>query len=85
MNNKKRYQKIFVNDECVVDFTEQNVNAFNVASGNLFFDTNGKLQEGRDPSALMMSFLCDDRSNLAQTPLYRCSGTSHLNWYTINS
>lgn len=85
MNNKKRYQKIFVNDDCVVDFTEQNIKAFNVASGNLFFDTNGKLQEGRDPSALMMSFLCDDRSNLAQTPLYRWSGTSHLNWYTINS
>jgi hypothetical protein len=48
MNNKKRYQKIFVNDECVVDFTEQSVSIGSVISGNTFFDTNGMLQKGNN-------------------------------------
>jgi hypothetical protein len=46
MNNKKRYQKIFVNDECVVDFTEQTITAEDVAEGKIFYDTSGKLQTG---------------------------------------
>ena len=46
MNNKKRYQKIFVNDEPIIDFTEQKVNTASVLSGNTFFDTQGNLQTG---------------------------------------
>jgi hypothetical protein len=46
MNNKKRYQKIFVNDNCVVDFTEQSINAHAVLSGNTFFGTDGQLKKG---------------------------------------
>ena len=46
MNNKKRYQKIYVNGDCVVDFTEQNITAEDVAEGKIFYDTSGKLQTG---------------------------------------
>lgn len=56
MNNKKKknYKKIYLNGNCLVDFTQQTVNENNVASGNMFFDTEGNLIEGKDDSALFL-------------------------------
>ena len=48
--NKKNYKKIYLNGECLIDFTQQTVNENNVASGNMFFDTEGNLIEGKDDS-----------------------------------
>lgn len=52
MNNKKKknYKKVYLNGECIIDFTKQTVNENNVASGNMFFDTEGNLIEGKDDS-----------------------------------
>jgi hypothetical protein len=46
MSNKKRYKKIVVNGEAVVDFSEQAIDSINVFTGNTFFDRNGNLVAG---------------------------------------
>ena len=46
----KAYKKIYVNGDCVVDFTRQTINEDNVSSGNLFFNEKGELIEGKDDS-----------------------------------
>lgn len=53
MSNK--YKKVYLNGECIIDFTKQTVNEDNVASGNIFFDTEGKLIEGKDDSLAILS------------------------------
>ena len=53
--NKKNYKKVYLNGECIIDFTQQTVNENNVASGNMFFDTEGNLIEGIDDSALLLN------------------------------
>jgi hypothetical protein len=45
--NKKGYQKVYLNGNCVIDFTKQTINESSVASGNLFFNSEGKLVEGK--------------------------------------
>ncbi|MBO5424033.1 MAG: leucine-rich repeat domain-containing protein [Lachnospiraceae bacterium] len=46
----KAYKKIYVNGDCVIDFTKQTINENNIASGNLFFNEKGELIEGKDDS-----------------------------------
>jgi hypothetical protein len=53
--NKKNYKKIYLNGECLIDFTKQTINADTIASGNLFFDAEGKLVEGHDDSIAMLN------------------------------
>jgi hypothetical protein len=46
MSNKKRYQKVFVNDDCIIDFTEQTITAEDVRAGKSFFNRQGNLEQG---------------------------------------
>ena len=57
--NNKSYQKVYFNGDCIVDFTQQTVNENNVASGNMFFDTEGNLIEGKDDSLLVLNGYVD--------------------------
>jgi hypothetical protein len=52
--NKKNYKKVYLNGKCIIDFTQQTVNENNVTSGNMFFDTEGNLIEGKDDSSLLL-------------------------------
>lgn len=42
----KAYKKIYVNGDCVVDFTKQTIKTTDITSGNTFFDKSGKLKNG---------------------------------------
>lgn len=60
MNNKhkKGYQKVYLNGNCVIDFTKQTIDENSVASGNLFFNSEGKLVEGKsDETELLKGML----------------------------
>ena len=83
MNNKKKknYKKIYLNGNCIVDFTQQTVNENNVASGNMFFDAEGNLIEGEDDSSLLLGgmFGSIDYSNpcskdYLNIPAFTCFG-----------
>ena len=56
MNNKNKrgYQKVYLNGNCVIDFTKQTLDENKVASGNMFFNSEGKLVEGKDDSSLLL-------------------------------
>jgi len=53
--SNKAYKKIYVNGDCVVDFTRQTINENSIASGNLFFNEKGELVEGKDDSITMLN------------------------------
>lgn len=46
MNTKKRYKQIFVNNEPVIDFSEQTVTSQDVLTGSTFFDRTGNIITG---------------------------------------
>ena len=52
--NKKGYQKVYLNGNCVIDFTKQTIDENKVASGNMFFNKEGKLVEGKDDSLVIL-------------------------------
>lgn len=78
--NKKGYKKVYLNGECLIDFTKQTIDENKVASGNMFFNSEGKLVEGQDDSLkILLSYVDYDYSSNPE-PIFKTS----VNFGNIN-
>lgn len=89
MSAKKRYKKIIVNGDPIVDFSEQSITAAFVCSGNTFFDEKGELKYGQSVSPnfaqRFFSFAIPDTPNesfLSSTVYFN---NLKLDWDLINN
>ena len=62
MMSDKAYKKIYVNGDCVVDFTKQTLNEDMVTSDNLFFNAKGELVSGKSSDDIFVGLLLSPSS-----------------------